>query len=70
MKITRLKKGYRINLSDSEYAALLDLVIRGEGELEGMGDYEWDELPSNIKRGLRTIRGRGTWALSDDRRKP
>lgn len=68
MKITRLRRGYRIHLSDSEFEALMDLATRGQGEIEAMNEAEWAGLEPDIKRGLKTITGRGSWAV-DDRRK-
>ena len=44
MKITRLKRGYRINLSDSEYAALVHLIGLGQGDMEGMNESDWEYL--------------------------
>jgi hypothetical protein len=68
VKIDRLKRGYRIRLSDSEFAALEDLAIRGEGELEGMEDWERKAIDRDVRRGLATITGQGSWALASDRR--
>ena len=68
MKIDRLKRGYRIRLSDSEFAALQDVVTRGEGEYQCLNDYEWSEMEADVRRGLRTITGQGSWALASDRR--
>lgn len=67
MKITRLKRGYRIKLSDSEFAALQDLCTRGEGEVEALEPWEDDELEPDVKRGLKTITGRGSWFIEDRR---
>lgn len=67
MKITRLKRGYRIRLSDSEFAALEDVAIRGAGEIEGLENWEFEQLEPEIRRGLKTITGQGSWAI-DDRR--
>jgi myo-inositol-hexaphosphate 3-phosphohydrolase len=36
VKITRLKRGYRINLSDAEFQALEFLVSHGQGDMAGV----------------------------------
>ncbi len=68
MKIVRLKKGYRITCSDSEFAALQDLTTRGEGELEGLEDGDWKDIDPAVRRGLKTVTGAGSWSLHEDRR--
>ena len=68
MKITRLKRGYRIRLSDAEFAALSDVQIRGEGEYEGLEEWELDEISPQIRRGLKTITGAGSWAVEGETR--
>lgn len=40
MKVTRLKKGYRINLSDADMEMLNSLVIDGIVSEEGLEEYE------------------------------
>jgi len=67
MKITRLKRGYRIRCSDSEFAALIDVFTRGEGEIEGMTEHDWKELDRDVARGLKTVSGTGSWAVEDRR---
>ncbi len=69
MKITRLQRGYSIRLSDSEFAALNDIVARGLGEYEGMSKSDWAAIDPIVKRGLN-----GTWFNAgcmavEDRRK-
>lgn len=68
MKITRLKKGYRIRLSDSEMEALKLLCRHGDADVENMTESDINELTAGERRGLRTITGRGSWALHKDRR--
>ena len=41
MKITRLKRGYRISLSDSEFAALSFLIQHGQCDMEGVDPEDW-----------------------------
>lgn len=36
MKITRLKRGYRIGLTDTEFEALCVLVNKGQTDFEGV----------------------------------
>lgn len=48
MKITRLKKGYVIRLSDSEMAVLYLTVQEGMGS--GMWQFENDHMPPDEKR--------------------
>lgn len=40
MKVTRLKSGYRISLSDSDFGMLQWLIIDGLASMEGLEDYE------------------------------
>jgi hypothetical protein len=68
MKIVRLKRGYKIRLNDSEYAALFELCTRGDGDMEGLSEWDWEQIGADVKRGLRTVTGRGSWALAEDRR--
>jgi hypothetical protein len=65
MKITRLKRGYRIRVSDSEFEALVDLTTLGENELDEDG---YDDLSTKSKRGMKSITGSGSWATAEDRR--
>ena len=44
MHITRLKRGYRIRLTDSEYSALVLLVNLGQADMESMNEFDWDDL--------------------------
>jgi hypothetical protein len=70
MKITRLQKGYRINVSDSEMA-LLHITVE-----EGMGSAMWEEewqrghIPPKQKRIMTEIqRGQRDWmVVTNDRR--
>ena len=55
MKVTKLKKGYRINLSDSEFN-----LLSGEMKYEFMGsgtyaDGDWKHLPPSQQRILTEI---------------
>jgi hypothetical protein len=70
MKITRLQKGYRINVSDSEMA-LLHISVE-----EGMGSAMWEEgwqrshIPPEQRRIMTEIqRGQRDWmVVTNDRR--
>lgn len=68
MKITRLKSGYRIRLSDSEFDALHVLVGYGEGDVNAMEDHEWKGFTASEKRGLNKLLKAGAW-YTEDRRK-
>lgn len=69
MKIVRLKRGYRINLSDSEFNAVAHLVSLGEAYMEGMSDQERDETERDIGRAaLVKVTESGSWAPANDRR--
>lgn len=68
MKITRLKRGYRINLSDSEYQALCQLVSWGTGEWEGLSQWDLDCLDPMVKRGLHSFDSHACMAVTDNRR--
>jgi hypothetical protein len=69
MKITRLKTGYRIRLSDSEFRAVSSLISLGEAYMEGMSDEERDETERDMgKAALAKVTGNGSWAIDDDRR--
>ena len=70
MKVTRLKKGYRINLSDFEYSLLAHEIIP-----EGMGsgtfvDEEWGHLhPAEQRICTEIVNGtRDWWVVTEDRR--
>ena len=49
MKITRLKRGFHINLSDGEFEALNQLVAHGMACFEGEDPYEWDHMTRGAK---------------------
>lgn len=70
MKVTKLKKGYRINLSDSEYN-----LLSGEMQWEFMFsstfvDKDWKHLPANQQRVLTEISNmtRDWFAITENRR--
>ena len=70
MKVTRLKKGYRINLSDAEWH-----LLSGEMLQEALGsptfyNEDWGHLPPAVQRICRGISdGTRDWfAITDDRR--
>jgi len=65
MKITRLRKGYRINLSDSEFEALCLLVQHGESDIDGVSRaIDLGFVSPAAKRALDKIR----MSVDDDRR--
>jgi hypothetical protein len=69
MKITRLKKGYRIRLTDREFKATSSLVSLGEAYMEGMDDVERDDTEKDMGRAAyKRVTGPGSWAIDEDRR--
>lgn len=66
MKITRLKRGYRINMSDIEYGLYLRLIDAG------MADMQEPDLDDPIERYYDRINGTekiSAWVdVADDRR--
>jgi hypothetical protein len=67
VKITRLKRGYRIRCSDSEFAALSLLVTYGHSDMEALMEEGEADLSPAQRRGLRTITGPGSWYAEDRR---
>jgi hypothetical protein len=69
MKITRLRRGYRIHLSDTEFRALCFLVNLGATDLEGMNDHE---VPGTLAMKRLLFRGRfaefAAMGIDEDRR--
>lgn len=43
MKVVRLKKGYRITLSDADFGMLVNLVTDGVSASEGLEEYQYHE---------------------------
>ena len=67
MKVTRLKRGYRLHLSDSEFRALEALVMEG---VEGHAPNDWSGLgPSEKAACRRTFSRVGCFAITDDRQR-
>jgi hypothetical protein len=70
MKITRLRNGYRIRLSDTEFEALAVLVDHGQADLTGE-DLDQHPIPKRVASCIQT----GTFsvlnplAVDEDRRK-
>lgn len=68
MKITRLKKGVRISLTDSEFEALRHLVQLGKSDIEG----DDMQLAGLSPAGKRAIRARfseiNCFHIDEDRR--
>lgn len=71
MKVTRLKKGYRINVSDAEWAVLERTVREGMGAPEWVdGGWQRDHIPPDEKRIMTEAEvGKRPWmVVTDDRR--
>lgn len=47
MKVTKLKRGYRINLTDAEFGMLQSLVSEGEGGICTDGEIEDQGIPTS-----------------------
>jgi hypothetical protein len=68
VKVTKLKRGYVIRLSDSEFGALEYLVQLGQTDLEGE-DLSWHPLTPAVKRAINgRFMERAAMAVDDDRR--
>ena len=69
MKITRLRRGYRISLSDTEFNALAYLVTLGQSDLEGVNE---EEIPGTPAEKRHLFQGRfveqAAMRVDDDRR--
>jgi hypothetical protein len=68
MKVTRLRKGYTIRLTDGEFEALGHLVLLGSSDMEGA-----DPADYSMSRGaVRALNGRlgeqNPLRVDDDRR--
>lgn len=69
MKITRLKRGYRIRMNDGEFNAVGHLISLGEAYMEGMDEVEHDDTVREMGRAtFAKITGSGSWAVDEDRR--
>ena len=74
MKVTRLKKGYRINLSDAEMSVLTRVFGEGAGSgmIEEFDDEDlWDWTPAEkavIRRVRRCAVGEHWFNTTEDRR--
>ncbi len=71
MKVTRLKKGYRINLSDAEWAVLTRTMDEGMGAADWTeGGWQRDHIPSDEKRIMtEAAMGKRCWmVVTEDRR--
>lgn len=68
MKITRLKRGYRINMSDTEYQLYLRFVDAGGSELASMDDDPTDPIDRYFNR-INGTKKLSDWStIADDRR--
>lgn len=67
MKVTRLKRGYAIRLSDSEYATLRVLVQHGKSDMEGDALGQFME-PLEIRGWKAAFNCMDPLAVTDDRR--
>lgn len=70
MKVTKLKKGYRINLSDAEFNLLSNEMNSEARGSTTFVDEDWGHLPLNQQRVCAEINdGTRDWfAINEDRR--
>ena len=70
MKITRLKKGYRINVSDTEFGLLVNEIIPEAMNAHTFIDEDWGHLSPAEQRICREINDgtRDWWVVTEDRR--
>ena len=70
MKVTKLKKGYRINLSDSEYDLLSNEMQWEFMDSPCFVNQDWKHLPANQQRVLTEIANstRDWFAITENRR--
>jgi hypothetical protein len=71
MQVTRLKRGWRIHLTDNEMAALRECVDAGMADF--VDPQHSNDLPNGVKRTLRSDRWQsidGPLSIDDDRRGP
>ncbi len=71
MKVTRLKKGLRINLSDAEWAVLFRTVSEGMAAADWTeGGWQRDHIPPDEKRIMTeaTMGNRPWMVVTEDRR--
>lgn len=72
MKVTRLKKGYRLSLSDPEMGVLINVLA--DGFMSHEADEEWDDvwMPSEKSALTRRLKKVGSayrlLAIDEDRR--
>lgn len=68
MKVVRMRRGWRVSLTDNEYIVLKEALERG---LAAFGDEELDHLPYKLRKVLhspRWARGLGPLYPDEDRR--
>lgn len=68
MKITRLKRGYRINMSDREYELYLRFVDAGSCDMANMDDDPTDPIDRYFNRINGTEKISDWSTIADDRR--
>lgn len=71
MKVTRLKKGFRINVSDAEWAVLERTVREGMGAADWVeGGWQRGNIPPDEKRIMTEVETckRPWMVVTDDRR--
>ena len=68
MKITRLKRGYRINMSDTEYQLYLRFVDAGSSDMANIDDDPTDPIDRYFHRINGTEKISDWSTIADDRR--
>ena len=71
MKVTRLKKGYRINLSDAEWAVLTRTIDEGMDAADWVeGSWQLDHIPPDEKRIMTEAEvGKRPWMIVTEARR-
>ena len=70
MKVTRLKRGYRINLSDTEMSVLKQVFSEGSGSsmIEDPDEWPWAPAEKAVSRKIPFMLGERWLYVTEDRR--
>tara|TARA_Y100001938_G_C8011634_1_gene390347 strand:- start:287 stop:583 length:297 start_codon:yes stop_codon:yes gene_type:complete len=70
MKVTRLKRGYRINLSDAEMSVLTKVFSEGSGSsmIEDPDEWPWTPAEKGVARKIPFMLGEQWLDVTEDKR--
>jgi len=70
MKVTRLKRGYRINLSDTEMSVLKRVFSEGSGSsmIEDPDEWPWTPAEKGVARKIPFMAGEEWLYVTEDKR--